>query len=160
MYIYVYEIPITIIYKKNKEKLGEINIDNQKIAQKLSIDNRTEIIQKNESYITLKDQKPGLPDKKTCRLINRPKTDIGKISKSISNKINQRFLIATKVNQWKTTSLTLEWLKNIDRKENCLFIKCYIENLYSLISIVLFNKAFQFAKKTCVISNDGISIII
>ena len=118
------------------------------------------MIQKNESYITLKDQKPGFPDKKTCRLINRPKTDIGKISKSISNKINQPVLIATKVNQWKTTSSTLDWLKNIDRKENCLFIKCYIENLYSLISIVLFNKAFQFAKKTCVISNDGISIII
>ena len=42
-YIYVYEIRIKKIYKKNKKgKLGEIKIDTNKMAKKLSIDNRIE----------------------------------------------------------------------------------------------------------------------
>ena len=76
-------------------------------------------MQKNESYIALKDHKPGFPDQKIYQLINHPKSDIGKISKLISDKINRRVLTATKVNQWKNTFFTLEWFKNIDRKENC-----------------------------------------
>ena len=76
-------------------------------------------MQKNESYIALKDHKPGFPDQKIYQLINHLKSDIGKISKLISDKINRRALTATKVNQWKNTFFTLEWFKNIDRKENC-----------------------------------------
>ena len=42
-YIYVYEIRIKKIYKKNKKgKLGKIKIDTNKMAKKLSIDNRIE----------------------------------------------------------------------------------------------------------------------
>ena len=90
-YIYVYEIRIKKIYKKNKKgKLGEIKIDTNKMAKKLSIDNRIEWMQKNESYIALKDHKPGFPDQKIYQLINHPKSDIGKISKLISDKINRR----------------------------------------------------------------------
>ena len=65
-------------------------------------------MQKNESYIVLKDHKPGFPDQKICRLINHPKSDIGKISKLISDKINRCVLTATKVNQWKNTFFSLE----------------------------------------------------
>ena len=69
-------------------------------------------------------------------------------------------LAATKINQWKNTSSTLKWFNNIDRKKICSFIKFDIENFYPSISITLFNKAIEFAKKTCVISNDNSSIIM
>ena len=71
------------------------------MAKKLLIEKRIERMQKNEFYISLKDHKPGFPDKKTYRSINRTKWDVGKISKSISDKINRRVLTATKPNQWK-----------------------------------------------------------
>ena len=68
-------------------------------------------------------------------------------------------LAATEVSHWKNTISTLEWFKNIDQKENCSFIKFDNENFYTLILIPLFNKAIEFAKETCFISND-ISIIM
>ena len=105
-------------------------------------------MRKNESYITLKDYKPRFPNKKNCQLINHSKSDIGETSKSNLNRVNQRVLAATKVNQSKNTSSTLEWFKYIDRKENCSFTKFGIEHFYHLMSITLFNTAFEFVKKT------------
>ena len=116
-------------------------------------------MQENESCITLKDHKPEFPHKKTSRLINASKSDIRKIRKWNLDPINQRVLAATEVSHWKNTISTLEWFKNIDQKENCSFIKFDNENFYTLILIPLFNKAIEFAKETCFISND-ISIII
>ena len=69
-------------------------------------------------------------------------------------------LAATKVSHWKNTTSTLFRFKNIDRKENCSFTKFDNEYFYPSISIALFNKAIEFAKETCVISNDGISNIM
>ena len=66
-------------------------------------------MRKNESFITLKDYKPRFPNKKNCQLINHSKSDIGETSKSNLNRVNQRVLAATKVNnQWKNTSSSLE----------------------------------------------------
>lgn len=42
----------------------------RKLPKKPSIDDITEIMHENESYNTLKDDKPGLPHKKTCRPTN------------------------------------------------------------------------------------------
>ena len=54
----------------------------------------------NESYITIKDHK-GLSNKIPYRLINPSKSDTGKISKTILDKINTKILSLTNVNQWK-----------------------------------------------------------
>ena len=45
-------------------------------------------MQESESYITVKDHKKDFPHKISCRLINPSKSDIGKISKHILDKIN------------------------------------------------------------------------
>ena len=62
------------------------------IASKLKIDDRGQKLDENEAYVTIKGHKEGFPDKISCRLINPSKTDIGKISKQILDRVNNTIL--------------------------------------------------------------------
>ena len=42
------------------------------------------------------------------------------------------------------TTYIIEWLKNIDREENCLVIKFKIKNFNPLVSRTIFSKAYKF----------------
>ena len=59
----------------------------------------------------------------TFRLINPSKSEIGKISKQILDRINRKVIESIGLNQWKNTEAVLKWFKNIPNK-----------NLYSFIS--------------------------
>ena len=90
---------ITRTYKKTaKKKLNAVNKQAKKIAEKLNIDDRIENIQESEVYIMVKDHKKGFPNNSSFRLINPSKSGIGKFSKKILDKINQRVIQETKVN--------------------------------------------------------------
>ena len=84
---------VTKTYKKcNTNKSNSINFKAKQIASKLKIDDRVQKLDENEAYVTIKDHKEGLPDKISCRLINPSKTDIGKISKQILDRVNNTIL--------------------------------------------------------------------
>ena len=51
-----------------------------KITQELNIDNRTEQIEKQQAFITLKDHKDNFANHPTCRLVNPAKSELGKVS--------------------------------------------------------------------------------
>ena len=74
-------------------------------------------MQETEASITVKDHKEGFPHTLSFRLINPSKSDIGKISKSILDKINKAIVSTTSVNQWKNTSDVVKWLKIFPTKE-------------------------------------------
>ena len=93
---------ITKTYKKSATKrLNAANKQAKKIAEKLNIDDRIEKMQETETYIMVKDHKKDFPNNPSFRLINPAKSDIGRISKKISDKINRRVIQETKVNKWK-----------------------------------------------------------
>ena len=95
---------ITKTYKKtNESKIKTINKSAKKIANRLDLEDRIEKLQENESCLTIKDHKDDIPYKISCRLINPSKSDIGKISKVIIDKINTKLLEVYKVNQRKNT---------------------------------------------------------
>ena len=54
----------------------------------------------------------------------------------------------------------MKWFKNIQNKNNFLFIVFEIENFYPSISLTLFNSTIQFAKEISDIPDNDISIII
>ena len=111
---------ITKSYKKsNDAKADAINKDAYKIANKLGLDDRMERLQKSEAYITVKDHKEGFPANPSFRLINPSKTDIGKVSKVILDKVNSELLTRIEVNQWKSTKGVIEWFKEIPDKIRC-----------------------------------------
>ena len=112
-----------------------------------------------EAYVTVKDHKEGFPHKLSFRLLNPSKSDIGKISKNILDRINKSLIAFTHANQWKNTSSVIDWFKNIPNKRQSSFIQFDVENFHPSISLTLFNNAIQYACEITEITNHDISII-
>ena len=145
---------ITKTYKKtNESKIKTINKSAKKIANRLDLEDRIEKLQENKSYITIKDHKDDF-------LINPSKSDIGKISKVIIDKINTKLLEVYKVNQWKNTQSVIDWYINIRGKRNSRFVVFDIENFYPSITLELLNDAIKFVSEKCTISEKDSSIIV
>ena len=84
---------VTKTYKKcNTNKSNSINFKTKQIASKLKIDDRVQNLDENEAYVTSKDHKERFPNKITCRRIYPSKTDNGKISKQILDRVNNAIL--------------------------------------------------------------------
>lgn len=113
-----------------------------------------------DAFITLKDHKPNFANKPTCRLINPTKSEIGKVSKQILDRINNSIANKYDLNQWKNTSAVINWFRSIDNKHNSSFICFDIEEFYPSISLDLLNKALDFASDYDNITADEKKIII
>ena len=148
------------IWVCNTNKSNSINFKAKQIASKLNIDDRVQKLGENEAYFTIKDHQEGFPDKISCPLKNSSKTDIGKISKQILDRVSNIILVKNEVNQWKNTYSFLEWYRNIKRKDQCSFVVFCIENFYLSIPTKLFDKAVSFAKLYYHFTSDGLQLIM
>ena len=92
--------------------------------------------------------------------MNSSKLNIGKISKYVLDKADQKLRSVTEVNQWKNSHSVIEWFKNIRNKSNASFLLYDIESFYSSISLKLLEDAINFAKTVCNISEQDTLIII
>ena len=152
---------ISTAYKKTKsDKVQQINKEAYKISKDLDLDERMKKLQESESYITIKDHKPNFPARPTFRLINPSKTDLGRVSKQLLDRINKDLQTEMKVNQWKNTNSVIEWFKEIKHKESCRFLQFDIENFYPSITKELFLNAIDHAKKYVRITSKEIDIIL
>ena len=88
---------------------------------------------KKEAFITLKDHKDDFNINSKCRLINPAKSELGKVSKTIIENINNKVKEQTRVNQWKKTDDVIRWFSNIRDKANCVFIQFDIQEFYPSI---------------------------
>ena len=53
--------------------------------------------------VTLKDHKPDFRENSSYRLVNPTKKELGKVSKVIIEKINEKLISEIHFNQWKNT---------------------------------------------------------
>ena len=89
---------ITTTYKKvSKETARKIRMEAKHIAEQLKLDDRIEQTAEQKAFITLKDHKPNFPNNIKCRLVNPAKSNLGKISKQILQKINHKIRQSTRV---------------------------------------------------------------
>ena len=114
---------------------------------------------KNDAFITLKDHKPNFQNNPKTRLINPAKNEMGRISKSILDKINKELKASLQINQWKNTNEVIQWFKNIPEKETKTFTVFDIKDFYPSITENLLKKAISFAKRKINMTNDDIKII-
>jgi len=160
-YIDLLEQNITKSYKKtNPNTVRDIHKENKNIATKLGIDDRVDTTANKNAFITLKDHKPNFANKPTCRLINPTKSEIGKISKEILDRINNKIARASKFNQWKNSTSVIEWFKDIEHKQRHSFICFDIVEFYPSISQDLLNRALDFASAYDNITEDERNIIV
>ena len=152
---------ITKSYKKAQpETTQAIHKQNKDIATKLGIDDRVDTTANKAAFITLKDHKPNFTNKPTCRLINPTKSEIGKVSKGILDRINSNITKTRNFNQWKNTASVINWFKSSQNHQRSSFICFDIENFYPSISQDLLNKALDFASNYDNITADERNIII
>ena len=107
----------------------------------------------NSCFITLRDHKPNfLNNPKVC-LLNPAKNKLGRISKSILDRINTSLQNLIKVIQWKDTSEIIGWFSNIGNKQKHNFILFDINDFYPTITKDLLTKCLKFAQEKVQISN-------
>ena len=151
---------ITKTYKRGSEdNISEIDSELKHIADNLSIGNRIECMKKREAFISLKDHKENFENNPKCRLINPAKSDSGKISKLILDKINTQLRTILNANQWRNTQNVIDWFGNIEEKSRHSFISFDIIDFYPSISENLLDQALSWASNLASISNEDISVI-
>ena len=129
------------------------------MAEKIAIDDRIEKIEQREAYINVKNHKESFPQKLSIHLINPSKSDIGKISKILLDKINKLLTLNTNVNQWQNTTTVIDWFKNLVNKKQCSFIQFDVGNFYPLILLNLFSKTIQYASPIMEIFDSDMATI-
>ena len=148
-------------YKKaTEDQVQTINKDALEIAQNLELEDRIETLAKRNSFITLKDHKENFMNNPSCRLINPTKSEIGKISKQILEKIVSNTVKATNVNLWRNTKAVLEWFSSTQNKTKASFISFDIVDFYPSISENLLAKAIEHAEQFQTISDQDKTIIM
>ncbi len=116
-------------------------------------------MKKREAFISLKDHKENFENNPKCRLINPAKSESGKLSKIILDKINSNLRKILNLNQWKNTQNVIEWFGNIKEKHRHSFISFDIVDFYPSISENLVDQALSWASNLAIITKDEISII-
>ena len=108
---------VTKTYQKGPPKLeASINMETKSISTKLEISDRAERIARTPPLVTLKDQEDNFRSNPTCRLINRSKKELGKVSKQLVGKIASDVIGKLQLNQWRNTDAVLKWFNNITDK--------------------------------------------
>ena len=78
--------------KLRKSYKKSINLQAESIATNLKLSDRIKKLAEAPAYITLKDHQENFRSKRSCRLINSSKNEIGKTSKVLLEKINKKLL--------------------------------------------------------------------
>ena len=146
--------------QRKTNNVNNINKDAKKIVVVLELEDRTDKMQESEKYIFVKEHKEDVPHKISGPLINPSKSDIGKIRKHVLDKVNQKLISITEVNQWKNSHSVIEWFKNMRSKSNAWFFVFDIEAFYPSISLKLLKYAINFTKTVCNILEQVTSIIM
>ena len=92
--------------------------------------------------------KDNFPNNVKCRLINPAKSNVGKISQQLLQKINSEIRVKLGLQQWRSTTDTLNWFKNLRNKTRLKFLQLDIVDFYPSITEELFNDALDFASQT------------
>ena len=109
--------------------------------------------------VTLKDHKQDFNDKPTVRLINPSKTDLGKTSKNILDRILPKLKSQIRLKQWRNTDNVKNWFKAIEDKNSTNFIQLDIVSYYPSITFGLLNKSLIFAMQNSNLNKNEVDVI-
>ena len=152
---------ITKSYEKTeKESIDQINKEAKSITKKLGIAQRVNQLAEKPAFITLKDHKDNFDNSPKCRLLNPAKSELGKVSKIITEKLISGIKATNDLQQWRNTSDVLQWFSSIENKSLCTFVQFDIVDFYPSISDELFKKAIDYAKQFTNLTNSDYDILL
>ena len=145
---------ITKDYKKADDKLAHaIAKKDKRIASKLEIADRLYCTSKRESFITIKDHKQNFMNNPKCRVLNPTKSELGKVSKQMLEKIISAVKTKSQLQQWKNTDSVINWFNDLKDKQKLTFIQFDVMNFYAPITPKLLNDAIEHAENYIYISD-------
>ena len=148
-------------YKKcDANEVKKLIEEEKKVACDLGIGDRMDIPSNEESYLTLKDHKPNFRNNPKFRLIDPNKTELGKVSKNILQRVNDELRSKLNVNQWRSSEDVIKWFTQIQNKGRKNFIQYDIVDFYPSITENILKEAIEFARKFTVITPDEERIIL
>ena len=142
----------------NKKAQSQINSQGKNILKNKEVIKIMFVNAKQNCFITLNDHKPNLQNNPTVRLLNPAKNELGRISKTILDKINVDLHNSLHLYQWKNTQV-IDWFQGIDKKQHYKFIMFDIKDFYSSISKELLTDALTFAETVINIDDHDKKII-
>ena len=114
---------VTKTYKKANPSLpNKINIEAKKIAKEFNMDEKLNIMTKQQCFVTMKDHKPDFHTNPKYRLLTPTKSELGKLGN-------------IKVNQCQNSNEVIEWFKNIPNKKECTFTVFDVQEFYPSITL-------------------------
>ena len=151
---------VTKTYQKSSRDLPhKINTEARKIAEKYKVDGNLDQICEQQCFVTIKDHKEDFRINPKYRLINPTKSEMGRMSKIILDKLNNQLREATNCNQWKNSKAVIDWFNAITHKSNCTFVMFDIEEFYPSISEKLLKDSLIFAQRYSNMSNQDKEVI-
>ena len=100
------------------------------------------------------------PNNFKCRLINPAKSQIGIVSKQISEKINNTIRLQSSFNEWRNTSSITSWFRSIPNKSERKFLKFYTVDFYPTNSEHILRADIIFVKSYVDIKDSVIYTIL
>ena len=98
------------------------------------------------AFIYLKDYKENFKHSTNCRLINPSKDEMGIVSRTFLEEINNKLNNRLCYNQSHSTSTVIEWFRSIENKKPSIFIKFDLVEFHPPIWTELLEKSINFAR--------------
>ena len=98
------------------------------------------------AFIFLKDHKKNFKYNTKCFLINPSKSEMGIVSKTFLEEINNKLNKHLCYNQCRSTFTVIEWFGSVENEKNCKLIKFDIVEFYPSMSAELLEKSINFAR--------------
>ena len=124
----------------------------------MELEDRINQLPLKEAYVTLKDHKNNFRSNPKCRLINPTKSELGRISKQILERINKELRSRNRHMQWTSSEQVIEWYSGLE-KFKYKFIKFDIVEFYPSISEELLDKAIKFSRQYIEVNEEEIKIV-
>ena len=151
---------VTKEYKKAPLEMPSlINKEAKALAKKYGVLDRANTMSTPQAFVTIKDHKEDFRTNPKFRLLNPCKSELGKISKGILQRINSTLRDQLQLNQWQDPKQVIEWFKNIAGKTSCTFTTFDVKDFYPSITEPLLRKAILFAKRHTDVSPGDIKVI-
>ena len=151
---------VTKTYRK-AERGTQRNTDKEAktISQTLQLEKRLERYAERPAFISSKDHKENFKHDTKCRPINPSKGEMGIVSKTFLEEMNNKLNNHLCYSQWCSTSTVIECFRAIENKKPVNSLNSRIAEFYSSVSAELLEKSINFARSIIEIEDKIINII-
>ena len=131
----------------------------KKVAKEFNLDDKLNIMAKQQCFVTIKDHTPDFRTNPKYRLLNPTMSKLGELSKHILQTINTELQNKIKIISDKNSNEVIDWFKNIPNKNECAFTVFDIKEFYPSITEDLLKQAILFAQNSVSIPPKSIDVI-